>query len=209
MRTKLPLLFPIVLLFALPAIGQVKLGLKLTPVVSINRVEALDTTTSWETNATAVRFIFGPTVDIYLTESYQISTGLWYVPRRYNAFPTGASTPDVRDVQYLQLPISMKLYTDEIMLDTKVYFQLGAVGEIRLTDRDQEPSVTYLPKVDLFGANVLLSAGLEYRWGYNTIVYGGILYQRGLFNVVSGGIGGNPTYALRQDLIGLDLGLKF
>ena len=209
MFAKLRVLLLLGLLASTPAFSQVKLGLKFTPVVSVARINDLDTATTWSTNATAVRFIFGPVIDVAFSDNYYFSTGLWYTPKRYTARPTGQTSLDARHAQFLQLPLTLKLYTDEVGLDTRIYFQIGGLGEVKISDNDQALDLNYVPPINRVNASALLSAGVEYRWGFNTTVFGGISYQRGLVNVVSGGIGGDPSYDLKSDLIGIDLGLKF
>lgn len=209
MSTKSYVLLSLLLLSTFPAFSQFKIGVKVAPVLSTGRVVSQDSTQEWTRFSSAPRIIVGPFVDIIFAENYFFNTGILFAPKRFSVAPANATTPDVRNVQYVQVPLSLKLYTDEFRLDTRLYIQMGGVAEIKVADEDLEASVDYLPELNLFDGSLLFGGGVEYRWGYNTTLYGGLTYQRGLFNVISGAYALTAPYNFKSDLIGLDLGVKF
>ena len=209
MSAKFRLLVILLCLVAAPSFAQFKIGFKVSPSLALNRIADVDTTQSWETNAVAPRIIFGPFVDIVFAQNYYFTTGLWYAPKQHVVSPTGQVPQDIRRGQYLQVPLALKLYTDEIRLDTRLYIQMGGVVEIKVADTDRDLTVDYIPELNPIDGNALLAAGIEYRWGYNTLVFAGVSYQRGLFNNVATASMGSPAFDIKTDLIGLDMGIKF
>ncbi|MEL6535513.1 MAG: outer membrane beta-barrel protein [Bacteroidota bacterium] len=209
MSTKSCVLLSLFLITTLPAFSQFKIGIKVAPVAATGRVVSQDSTQEWARLGASPRIVVGPFVDIIFAENYFFNTGILFAPKRFAIAPDNSTTPDIRNVQYVQVPLSLKLYTDEIRLDTRLFVQMGGVAEVKVSDVDVVPSLDYLPEVNLFDGALLFGGGVEYRWGYNTTVYGGFTYQRGLFNIVSGAFAGTAPYNFKSDLIGLDLGVKF
>jgi hypothetical protein len=198
------------------AYAQSTIGLKFSPTLSTNRVSH----TSGEgysvsSNGVGGRFIFGPIFDLFITDNYYFSTGLLFAPKRIGitvtdpTLPTPATAQQVYNLQYLQLPANLKLFTNELALDTRVYFQLGGSLDFKISGKAQDDyDIPYIERTRLFDFSIQLGTGVEYRLGYNTILFGGFMYNRGLVNAVTrspGELGMN----VRNDLLGLDLGIKF
>ncbi|MBV6645624.1 MAG: PorT family protein [Cyclobacteriaceae bacterium] len=195
--------------------SQTKLGLKFSPVFANSRVEFLSDSADIENDGSAFRFSIGLVVDYPLTETYYFSTGLVVVPKRVGITVVGENgfTPDnpreEYNLQYLQVPISLKLYTNEIRPDMSIYFQVGGALEIKLNDKPLEEEYQLIEKFDPFDANVMLGAGVEYRAGINTILYGGLNYQRGLLNAVNSSPQLVDELIIRNTVFMIDLGVKF
>ena len=84
-----------------------------------------------------VRFKFGLEVDLPITEDrYFFATGLIYAPKRVGYmiedFTTSSKTEEVYKSQYLQIPLTLKLFTSEFIPDVKGYFQLGFLSEVKI-----------------------------------------------------------------------------
>ncbi len=197
--------------------AQSKIGIKIAPTLSTNRInfESPDGTTySVDANGVGGRFIFGPIFDILISDNYYFSTGLLYAPKRIGirvaGGPNTAPPEQTYKLQYIQLPATLKLFTNELALDTRVYFQLGALLDIKVSSQTQDRySFPYIDRTRLFDFGVHLGSGVEYRLGYNTILFGGIFYNRGLVNAVTRTHETGPDINVKNDLVGLELGVKF
>ena len=150
----------------------------------------------------------GLVVDKPLTDAYYLSSGLIYMPKRV-AFRTDSATSEEYTVQYLQIPATLKLFTNEVAPDIKVYFQVGTALEFRVFDEPKDPANQVIRKFNPVDFLVILGSGIEYRAGINTIIFGGISYQRGLANTVSETIGGAEDLQIRNTIVSFDLGVKF
>ena len=213
------LLFLFLAFFAFQtAQAQTKIGIKLAPTLSANRIDFTNPTGggnySVSSNGVGGRIIFGPFVDILIAENYYFHTGLLYAPKRIGITVTDRSSNNTFEqsyrLQYLQLPVALKLFTNELALDTRVYFQLGGLLDIKISDRPGDDySLEFIDRTRLFDFTLHLGSGVEYRMGYNTILFGGVFYNRGLVNAVTRTMENGPDINVKNDLIGLDLGVKF
>jgi hypothetical protein len=192
--------------------AQSKLGLKLSPTLSLNRATYDNDTYDLQEDGTGGRFVFGLIYDYMLSENYYLSTGLLYAPKRL-AFSlrdkaTATEVKEAYNLQYLQLPATLKLFTNELSLDTRVYFQLGGLLELKVAEKAQGKDYDVVDDIRFFDTSLYVGAGLERRLGYNTLLFGGIFYNRGLLNAVTD-LQAPYDFELRNDLLGLDLGIKF
>lgn len=192
--------------------AQTKLGLKLAPVIASNR--ATNDAQSVDNDGSKLKLSVGLVVDKPLADNYFLSTGLFYVPKRA-AFRTSDNL--VREeykMQYLQIPATLKLFTNEIAPDFKVYFQVGAGIDIKVFDEPEDPNNFAVQKFNPVDVSVILGSGVEYRAGINTTIFAGISYQRGLSNVVkeTDAITLAAEYQdlqIRNTIVSIDLGVKF
>jgi len=205
-------------LLSLPffAYTQPKVGLTFSPSMSISRVKYKSATTEdFANDGVAVRFKLGLEVDFPLADNYSFSTGLIYAPKRAGYTATGFSgaTVDFQDyrVQYLQIPITLKLYTSEIQPDIKAFFQLGFLAEVKLFSESlQEYAQEWVEKFTPYDVSFIFAVGVEYGAGINSILYASIFYNRGLVNVVARTNEFIPNdLVTKLDMVGLQLGIKF
>jgi hypothetical protein len=206
------LLFSILLLFSVClAEAQVRFGFKAAPNISFNRIEAEADNTDFDTDGIGLRFQLGPVFDIEFKENHYFSTGIIFISKRsaFSADSLGA-TPRIFNEeyspQYLQVPISLKLLTEEIGLDKKIYFQFGGTVDFMTNSEGKDENIVQSFRfIDL---NSLLAIGIEYGIGINTKVFGGIVYQRGLLNVINQNQY-QDNFNLRNDFVGLEAGIIF
>ena len=191
--------------------GQVDIGLQVSPSLSFNRVNETSDTADPSTRGVGAKLQAGVFADFFLTRSFYFSTGIFFVPKKVALQDTRTqSVQEIYHLQYLQFPAMLKAYTDEIALDTRIYIQSGFGGEVKINEKRDGSSYTYLGNFRTFDFSWILGAGLEYRLGYTTSIFGGFSYRRGLVNVISKPaqpFDGNLS--LKADFISLDLGIKF
>lgn len=199
------------------AFSQHRVGLKFSPTLSFSRIDSDADIMDYSSNGVGGRFILGPTFDYFIGENYYISTGLLYAPKRAGISAIRNNTSErfdeIYNLQFIQIPATIKLYTNELAVDTRLYFQLGGLVEFQIANKIAEPA-TPLPIIERFRPydfSALLGTGVEYRIGVNTVLYGGISYVRGLLNTATRQTG-NPSFerfTLKNDLIALDFGIMF
>ncbi len=193
------------------ASAQTKLGLKVAPVISSNRVTS-DAQTIVN-DRSSFNFSIGLVVDMPFSDSHFLSSsimssGIMYIPKRAG-IRTDSSYTEEYTIQYLQIPVTLKLFTNEIAPDLKSYFQVGGGLEVKIFDKKKNPDYFIVEKFNVFDFSVILGAGVEYRAGINTVLFGGISYQRGLVNTISQTVAGVDKLQLRNTILSLDLGVKF
>ncbi|HEY8401778.1 MAG TPA: porin family protein [Cytophagaceae bacterium] len=199
--------------------AQVKIGLRVAPSLSINRVNDKDATDlfTFDRNGAGIGFTAGPIVDFYLSDNYAITTGIWYSSKRagYEVSSLGGKFERVVGLQYVQLPVLFKLFTNEIATDMKLYFSVGATVDVKIAEklRKQNPALVgnYENSFQPLDLGVYAGAGVEMQLGTNTSAFGGIFYNRGLLNQAKN----RDNFKFKDavdygvDLLGLEVGLKF
>ncbi len=212
----------LVLLFVEGFSQKVRLGLRFAPGVAFSRVNEEIDSVDFKGKGVGVRFFGGPEVNIMMSENYVFTTGIWYMVRRAALQIENYGAEQVFNVQYLQLPATLKLYTNDIAVDTKLYFQFGGTLDIKLQQKSlSEKVVRYANRMRFFDCSALIGAGMQLQMGTNTYVFGGITYSRGLLPSISTlynthlyDSNGNEVQlpvvkALKNDLISLDIGIRF
>lgn len=187
--------------------AQTQLGLKLAPVVVSNRVT--NEAQSVENDGSALKFSVGLIVDKPLSDSYFLSSGLVYIPKTAAFRNTVLDSTESYTVQYLQIPVTLKLFANEVAPDLKPYLQIGIGLEIKVFDEKEEPDFDAITKFNPIDFSVILGAGVEYRAGINTSLFGGISYQRGLVNAVNETVAGADDLQIRNTVFSVDFGVKF
>lgn len=202
--------------------AQVKIGLRLAPSLSINRVSDKDANdgVDFSKNGTGIGFTVGPTLDLYISDNYAFSTGLWYTSKRAGITTEvplfNAKAEAVVGLQYVQLPVAFKLFTNEIATDMKLYFTIGATADIKIAEKlrksDPDPVDNYENQFQPLDFGILAGAGVEMQLGENTSAFGGLFYNRGLLNQAKNY---DDTFKFKDaadygiDLLGIEVGLKF
>ncbi len=198
------------LLISSPAFSQFKLGLQLSPSLTFNRIDDDEATVNLSTDGAGARMMAGVIADFYIRENYYFSTGLFFVPKRVGIEDATNNTEEAYRLHYLQLPATLKLYTNEVALDTRIFFQVGLTLDVKILEDELSDEVTYVQDFRTFDSNVMIGSGVEYRVGYSTTLYGGMSYRRGLVNVVRNQFDPNVGgIIIKNDLLSLDLGIKF
>ncbi len=216
--------FPLLLLFSLIFLfnikGQSKLGLKFSPAISSNRISLVDSLNDVEPVNSAFKFSLGLIYDHELTETYYLSTGLIFVPKSVGFQVTEesdqltATSPDPATqeyrLNYLQIPISLKLFTNEVQPDTRIFFQVGLAPEIQIFSEAVEEDYGLIADFRGFDTTILFGGGVEYRAGINTTLFASVTYQRGLSNVIKTETWGfQEELFIRNTLVSFDIGIKF
>jgi hypothetical protein len=212
--------------------GKFKLGLRFAPSISTSRVQDLDEkdNITYSNGSAGLRFSAGLTGDFYFGRNYSFYTGLWYSVMKaglnasFDTLGSIKNAESVMNIQYLQVPLALKLFTNEIATDAKLYFVVGgtaglALKEIEISFKEGTGKFTKaaLGKAYSIGdVGLLLGAGTEYRLGESTTVFAGLSYNRGLLNVPSAkgplvwaGKEASGLYDMNLGQISLELGIKF
>lgn len=216
---------------------KMKMGFKFSPGFIINYVESSKNFKGFESNGANVRLSLGPVADFYMSEKYAFSTGLWYTVKSVNytmhhTFYDNElfkSTPLTMDeaigkeanfnLQYLQVPITFKIFSDKVLEDIPLYLQFGGTLDLKIAekalDKTRNPIFQYQERLassqSVFGfgdVGLLLGIGAEKplsRGG--DVFFFGIQYQRGLIEVNRDKTFGDLI--TKNGAFYLDFGVKF
>lgn len=201
------LIFTAFLVYAQPQIGLI-----VGPSVSMSRVKhKTDATGDVMNDGAALKFKFGLEADFMISDTYAFSTGVIFAPKRAGytiKSANGAESKEDYKVHYIQLPVTLKLFTSEIQPDIKAFFQLGFKGEVKIFDEPFNENYEFIEDFRLFDCSFTGGIGVEYGAGVNTVLYGGIFYDRGLVDIVKSSKAANPLET-KLDMLDIKFGLKF
>jgi hypothetical protein len=215
------------------AFAQVEIGLKVSPSISYLRTSS-PSVTSFQSESSKFSFGGGVFLDYFFGENYAFNTGLFlngkggtisYLETSSSVPPTPSSTTRVTQkiaVQYLEIPATLKLFTNEVAPDTRVYFQVGGSVAFPVSTRingdkfytdpyngsNQTDASSHVFAVD---ANLIGGLGVEYQLGKSTKVLTGISYHHGLVDLdrYFEKNRGFSDVSIKNSVFALDLGMKF
>jgi hypothetical protein len=195
-----------------PIFAQTRIGLSVQPGILTNRVSSDIDSLHVGKDGSKPKVWLGIYMEKELKENYFFVTGLYWAPKRFGmkqGIGTEQETLNVK-LQYLQIPFLLKLLTDEIALDKKIYFQLGPTMEFKLQGSpDRDLSDFYIDKINFWDIGLHFGAGLEFKVGLNTVITGGFSYYRGLVNAVVTSKSLEQNIRVKNDFYALNVSIKF
>lgn len=198
-----------------------KLGLKMGLPIGFNSVKSTENGIEASPNGSSLRFTIGPIADVVWTERYAFTMGLLFTTKQANYKAQVTGLPGVLEekygLQYIQLPVGLKLFTDELFPNGKGFVNFGVQPEVLVGSKrksgnyvdDQGRSASYITKFSPLDFGMFIGIGVEYKVGNNPI-FAGINYQRSFINVVNKeDVGsGNSFLSIKQNLISFEVGVK-
>lgn len=223
-------LFTVAALALAPAaFAQVEIGLKVSPSISYLRTDS-PSATAFSSESSKFSFGGGIFMDYFFGENYAFNTGLFLTGKggtvSYNEqlnFRPGTTRVEQKiAIQYLEVPLTVKLFTNEVAPDTRVYFQVGGSlaipvqtrinGEKNYIDPYNSNNETTAGS-HVFGvdANIIGGVGAEYQLGQSTKFLAGLTYHHGLIDTdrYFEKSRNFDSVSIKNSIFSLDLGLKF
>ncbi|BDD03634.1 porin family protein [Aureibacter tunicatorum] len=191
------------------AFSQTKISLKASPTINTGRVTKNNSADYGITSTGApFKFVIGPVVDVFFDENYAFNTGILFSTNGYKLQGTHLETNQTftenYDFQYIQIPLTIKLFSNEIANNTKIYTQLGGNFDIKINDNIDSNSIL-LDKASWVDIDLLIGLGMEYTFDFGNAIFAGISYQRGLINNRAGG----EDFTVKNDVVSFDIGFTF
>ena len=214
------------------ASAQFEIGLKVSPSITSLRAES-PTDHNFTSDGSKLSFGGGLVVDYFFGENYAISTGLLLTGKGGSISHTDKkessgigngqffTVTQKITTQYLELPLSVKLFTNEIAPATRLYFQVGGSLNIPIGTRIDgskfytDPATGSENKASdyiyFFDADALAAVGVEYQLAKSTKLFTGLGYHRGLVDIdhYFESKRGFKDVTIKNSSFGLDLGIKF
>lgn len=205
----------------------IEMSFRVAPGIGFNSADGTGPYSQFQSNGIGMRMSVGPSLDyFFFKDRYAFSSGLWYTIKRSSFVIPGSfgqdrfkpGTPSgeaVYNLQYLQIPLTVKMYANNIGPDLRGYIQCGGVLDIKLAEKALDPTTNALYKFANAGGSyqrqygfmdfgVLLAAGVQYKINNVNAVNLGLSYQRGLVNVFRAN-----ELESRNNTVALELGFKF
>ncbi|MBC8111790.1 MAG: PorT family protein [Verrucomicrobia bacterium] len=207
-------------LFAVAQDSNVKIALRLAPNLSFTGVtpEAGGYYDGSESAGTGFKIAFGPSFDFFFQENYAFSTGLWYNVKSSNVrFVQNPTAPEPQstveskyNLQYVTIPATIKLFTNEVADDLRIYFQVGGTIDIKLSEKNKN-NVVFGTKPLYKPVNIgpYLGIGAELVISEANIAFAGLNYSRGILQTLTNNIEFDDNIKTQTSQFALEFGLKF
>ncbi len=211
-------------LLSFNAFSQVKFSLRLSPAVGLTRVADKDgdDMADASSNGASGAFVGGAALDFFITDNLAFNVGLNYLSTqanvKYQAHVGAGEYHFKRNVQYVQTPITLKAFTNEIATDMQLYFQLGPTINFKISEKLKSSSVSGTDPenddkiISPIDAGLYFGVGVLYKIGESNALFAGFYYNRGLTNVTltnTDSVKYNDWGRTHLDLIGLEAGIRF
>jgi opacity protein-like surface antigen len=163
--------------------SKFQFGLKVAPTF------AWITSDDFETAGGQIGFAYGLIGDYHFTKNYALGTGIdvTYRGGKIESASVNTSTGEVTkedigySLQYIELPVTMKLMTNEIGYIT-YYGQFGFAPGVNI--RAKADGESFKSDVSPFNLALLVGLGAEYSLGGRTALTGGIKFNNGFLDFV-------------------------
>lgn len=205
----------------------IEMSFRFAPSFSYNTAEGVGAYSQFQPNGVGVRMSVGPSLDyFFFKDRYSFSSGLWYTIKRSSFVVPGSFGQDVfrpgqapgesvYNLQYLQIPLTVKMYANEIGPSMRGYIQCGGLVDVKLAEkaldqttnplyRQAVKSGSYQRQYGFADFGVLLGAGIQYKINNVNAVNVGLSYQRGLVNVFR-----ENSLESRNNTVAIEMGFKF
>ena len=203
----------------------IEMSIRFAPSLNLNTAEGFGTYAGFQDNGAGVRMSIGPTLDyFFFKDRYALSTGLWYTIKRSGFQMPGSfgetlpipGTPfkeSLYNLQYLQVPATVKLFANNIAPGIRLYVQTGGLLSLKVAEKALQTERNGLYMAESGGdrrqygfgdIELLLGTGVQYKINQTNAFNVGITYQRGLVDVARG-----SQLISKNRVVSLDLGFKF
>lgn len=181
--------------------NEFKFGLQVFPSIVYSRVSpqafeiATNQKNSYEGNGVRLRGGFGGFTDYHFTDNFVIHGGINFIVvgsgYKVNSY-TGANFSEKHSLQYVQLPLALKIISNEIHNHLYFSFMAGITAEVAVAARingEKEfqpapgaPVEKYYSYFRPINSSLLINPGIEYRLNGNFRLIAGVTYARGLLD---------------------------
>ncbi len=192
--------------------AQGRLGLKFSTYFPSYRVSSFEVN-GVEISGTGIRPAVALAVDIPLGQSYYIATGAGYTggPLQITYLSDDGFETSVRyNLQYVQIPLTLRMLTNEIAIDKRIYTQIGSLMEVLVYNEGGDFNFSPVSRFNPVTFTFYFGAGLEVHLGTSTTLTIGLSYNRGISNLISeDNLNLASVIDLKKDLFGLDFEIRF
>jgi hypothetical protein len=213
------LLFLISLLHGKSLLAQdYRYGVYATPVISWFKTDIKEV----KNQGAKAGFIFGISVERSLTDNWHFNSGLAFTsssamlkninPSLFNDRVVAAGQPVIYRLQYLSVPVGIKIKTNEIGYLT--YFAgFGLDPKVVISGRADIPSINIkgqsaMKEIKRFNAGYHLEGGIDYLTNSDISLILGLGYESNIFDITKD-ISGQPADRTTQKFLKFIFGINF
>lgn len=202
------------------ASAQVEIGVKVSPSITYQRFVA-PKELNLKSDGASVGIGFGVIADYFFGTNYAFHSGVVFnvkggsfTSQYTDEFGNNVKFESENSLHYIEIPLALKLYTNEVAPDIRAYFTAGGtlntmVGARIDGEKVDDEGEKYTKQFNLFEVGAIVGAGAEWQLGESTKFFGGLTYQHGLTDVNDSVGGEDSKLEVKNSLFSLDFGIKF
>ena len=219
---------------------KLTLGFRVAPNLSFTNVKEYNQSyPGVKQKGVGVRYSLGCNADYYFTKNIVIATGLWYTKKVVN-LDMGVLYKDDHfisqtryNLNYLQIPITVKILTNKIKRKFKIYGQLGVLLDIKLKEKPRDTDLSYgannyfhntvlhygnsgPPVFKRTGVSFYIGVGIERSIGRHMSLFSSLSYSKLLNPMLTNFSDLSPTAGyvantlkVKTTQVSLEFGIKF
>jgi len=188
--------------------SQVQIAIKAGPTITFNRFLSNTDSIAIDNTRDDTRFTAGLVTDFEFSDNYFFSTGVLYSLRKLSFaavnLNTQESDAEQYTLEYIEIPLTLKLLTNDIGVDSRVYFQTGFTVDFLVGWKGINKNDTRIEDLNTFDSSFYVGTGFDKNVGVTNSFFIGAFYQRGMVNISK-----TDAITLKNDLLGLELGFRF
>lgn len=191
--------------------AQGRLGIQFSPVMPVYHISHVQDGNTLSVTSPGIRPVFSLSVDIPLGQTYFIGTGASYMSTPLHVMylsDDGLETTNNYKLQHIQIPLTLRMLTDEIAIDKRIYVQIGSLMEVLVYNDNTNSRPVLIERFNPVTFTFYIGAGVEFHLGTRTLITTGLSYNRGISNMISEDNTGN-SILLKKDMFSLDIGIRF
>ena len=179
---KIPLIFVILFCLNISFAQQLQFGLKLSPHVGWAKSDKL---TMIKNNGIGFGFSYGLVADYNIKDNYGLNFEFNHSMINFNTIRIDSSIVHKWSQQYVELPVSLKMKTNEI--NNIIYYGKIGVGPKINTSakigKKTEIQENNKNDINFFNAAFVIGGGIHYALGGSTMALAGLSFHNGLMRV--------------------------
>lgn len=201
----------LILMSSASILAQGRLGLQLSSAIPVYHISHVQDGNTLNVASPGIRPVLSLSVDIPLGQTYFIGTGASFMSTPLHIMylsEDGLEITNNYKLQHIQVPLTLRMLTDEIAIDKRVYVQVGSLMEVLVYNDDTNSSPTLIERFKPITFTFYIGAGVEFHVGTRTLITTGLSYNRGISNMISEDNTDN-SILLKKDMFSLDIGIRF
>lgn len=196
-------------------VSDYRIGITVGPSISYVRTSTDGSYSKVNRDGSQLKFLIGAFIDIPFKENYFFHSGLNYATRATKitlldgSVMAGQASTNRYNHEYLQLPLLLKLYTNEVLLDTRVFFNFGIIPEIRLNTTAENTNILLIDEFQSVDLSGNFGGGIERAVGVHTNLFVALNFNIGIINQVKSKNDLYDDFTVKNNMFSLQFGIKF
>lgn len=193
--------------------AQTKLGVQVSPGILGTRIAYDHDVRAVQSGPNSFNLSALLFVESSIGPNYYFSSGIGYTSKKLNLEYKNTRydrvTSKSYNIQYVRVSVALKLYTNEIALDKRLFFQAGTLLDVAIHEKENMPGFRIIDSFHPMDVSLLLAIGLEVQLAPQTAVQFGCSYTRSLVNMAESYVPTIENLTVKNEIYSVEIAVKF